>query len=237
MKSIRYALASVSYHKKISFSIGICSAFFLFILTSLLNLIDIEKSFYSQLSTLANVADYHINYQKTIQFYSSLYLITCFVWGSLITILLFISLKIKKQDMMKWRIMGFSNRFVIKQSILESIIPIITGIVTVAVFLAVCQHTYEYILIQARPLFAKGLGIKPVAFFSSNLLVESTPNYLANKAGDIHFLSMRISNLPIVTIFKAFSRNCLLLLSLGSGITLSLTYFLSFNSKKYLGRE
>ncbi|ALS00541.1 hypothetical protein ATZ33_03880 [Enterococcus silesiacus] len=232
MKSIRYAFASVSYHKKISFGIGVCSAFFLFILTSILNLIDIEKSFYNQISNLLNVTDYHTNYQKTIQFYSSLYLITLFVWGLLFTMLLFISLKIKKQDMMKWRIMGFSNRFVIKQSILESIIPILAGIITMALFLIVCQHTYEYILIQVRPLLAKSLGVKPVAFFSSKVLIESTPNHLANTASDTHFLSMSISNLPILTIFKAFSRNCLLLLSVGSSITLFLTYFLSFNSKK-----
>ncbi|MEI5992212.1 hypothetical protein A5881_003768 [Enterococcus termitis] len=232
MKSIRYAFASVSYHKKISFGIGVCSAFFLFILTGLLNLIDIEKSFYNQISKLVNAADYHINYQKTIQFYSSLYLITFFVWGILMTTLLVFSLKIKKQDMMKWRIMGFSNRFVIKQSILESVIPMITGMITVAVFLIVCQHTYEYILIQARPLITQSLGIKPVAFFSSNILVESTPNHLASTASNTHFLSMRISSLPIVAIFKAFSRNCLLLLCVTSGITLFSTYFLSLNSKK-----
>ncbi|MBO0447467.1 hypothetical protein JZO78_14110 [Enterococcus ureilyticus] len=232
MKNIRYAFASVSYHKRISFCIGVCSAFFLFLLTSLLNLKDLETSLYDQVSDLINNSDYHSNYQKIMQLYSTLYLVFILLWAMLITLLVFISLNIKKQDMMKWRIMGFSNRFIVKQSILESIIPITVGIITTGVVLIVCQHTYEFILLQVRPLLAKGLGIKRVAFFSSNVLIESTPNQVMNSTGETHFLSLRISSLPIATIFKAFSKNCLLLLSITTGVTFASTYFLSRNSKK-----
>ncbi|WP_430601746.1 hypothetical protein IGJ02_001770 [Enterococcus sp. DIV0724b] len=232
MKNLRYAFASVSYHKKISFVIGACSTFFLFILTGILNLRDIERSFYTQVSSIINNTDYHTNYQKIMQMYSSIYLFILFIWMILITGLLFISLKLKKQDMMKWRIMGFSNRFVIKQSILESIIPMIIGIITTAVFLIVFQHTYEYILLHARPLLADKMGIKRVPFFSSKVIVESTPNQFINTAGDTYFLSMRISGLSVNTIFKAFTKNCLLLLAIATGITLSATYFLSKTSKK-----
>ncbi|PZL73452.1 hypothetical protein CI088_08970 [Enterococcus plantarum] len=232
MKNIRYAFASVSYHKKLSFGIGACSVLFLFVLTSILNLRDIEKNFYNQVSQLINNNDYHLNYQKIMQQYSSLYIIFLFLWIILITTLLIVSLKLKKQDMIKWRIMGFSNRFVIKQSILESLIPISAGILTTAVFLIVCQHTYEYILVYVRPLLANVMGIKRVPFFSSQVLVESTPNSVMNTSGDTHFLSMSIGSLPIATIFNAFFKNCFLLLSITTGITVISTSFLFRKSQK-----
>lgn len=232
MKNIRYAFASVSYHKKLSFAIGACSVFFLFLLTGILNLQDIEKSFYNQVINLINNNKYHANYQKIMQLYSSLYFLTLIIWMIVITILIVISLNVKKQDMMKWRIMGFSNRFVIKQSIVESIIPLFIGIMTMAVFLVVCQHTYEYILIYVRPMIANGMGINRVPFFTSQVLIESTPNQIINSSGDTNFLSLTVSNLPFTTILKAFSKNCLLLLSITTVITLISTYFLSRKSQK-----
>lgn len=232
MKNIRYAFASVSYHKKISFSIGVCSAFFLFLLTSILNLKDLESSLYNQVSTIINNTDYHFNYQKIMQLYTSLYIVTLVLWTILITLLLFISLKLKKQDMMKWRIMGFSNGFVMKQSILESMIPIAFGILVTAVFLGVCQHTYEYILIQARPILANGLGIKRVTLFSSKILIESTPSQLIDSTADTHFLSLRISNLPVAAIFRAFSKSSFIVVSITAVSTLVSTYLLSRQSKK-----
>lgn len=232
MKNIRYAFASVSYHKKISFSIGVCSAFFLFLLTSILNLKDLESSLYNQVSTVINNTDYHFNYQKIMQLYTSLYIVMLVLWTILITLLLFISLKLKKQDMMKWRIMGFSNGFVTKQSILESMIPIAFGILVTAVFLGVCQHTYEYILIQARPILANGLGIKRVTLFSSKILIESTPSQLIDSTADTHFLSLRISNLPVAAIFRAFSKSSFIVVSITAVSTLVSTYLLSRQSKK-----
>lgn len=133
---------------------------------------------------------------------------------------------------MKWRIMGFSNRFIVQQSILESIIPIIVGLFATAIVLIVCQHTYEFILLQIRPFLEKGIGIKRAAFFSSNVLVESTPNQAMNSIDETHFLSLRISSLPIATILKAFSTNCLILLSTTAGVTFASTSFLSRNAKK-----
>lgn len=168
-----------------------------------------------------------------MQLYTSLYVVTLVLWTILITLLLFISLKLKKQDMMKWRIMGFSNGFVMKQSILESIIPIAFGILVTAVFLGVCQHTYEYILIQARPILANELGIKRVTLFSSKMIIESTPSsQLIDSTADTHFLSLRISNLPGAAIFRAFSKSSFLVLSITALSTLISTSLLSKQSKK-----
>ncbi|MGM0217283.1 hypothetical protein [Enterococcus sp. AZ126] len=232
MNNIRYAFASVSYHKKFSFAVGISSAFFLFLLTSILNLRDIENSFYNQVNTIINNNEYHMNYQKIMQLYSSLYIVTFFIWIVLISTLIYLSLKMKKQDMMKWRIMGFSNRYVIQQSILESIIPLLIGVLITAVFLLICQHTYEYILIQMRPLLTNAMGIKRVAFFSPNVFVENTPNQLISTPSDTHFLTTSINNLPFDTILKAFIKNCLLLVTITTSITIFSTYFLSKKSKK-----
>ncbi|MDA9470431.1 hypothetical protein [Enterococcus sp. 5H] len=232
MKNIRYAFASVSYHKKISFCIGVCSAFFLFLSTSILNLIDMEKNLYKQVSNLANISDYITNYQKITRTYFVLYLILICLWTILITALVYISLKMKKQDIIKWRIMGFSNRFVIKQSIWEILIPALAGIITTALFLLVCQHTYEFILNQIKPLIANGMGIKRVAFFSSNVVLESIPNQFMNTTGNTHFLSLEISQLPVATVFKAFIKNCLILVSTTTIVTLFLTYSFSRKSKQ-----
>ncbi|WYJ98460.1 hypothetical protein DOK67_0002771 [Enterococcus sp. DIV0212c] len=232
MKNIRYAFASVSYHKKISFGIGICSAFFLFLTTSILNLIDMEKILHDQVSNLPNISDYLVNYHKIIKLYSSLYLAVLFIWVVLTAVIIFISLRVKEQDMLKWRIMGFSKRFVIKQLLWENLIPIIVGMFTAAVFLLVCQHTYEFILMQIRPLITDGLGIKRVAFFSSNFILESTPNQMVNTIGNTHFLSIGISGLPVATIFRAFLKNCFALLSITTGITLLLSSSFSKKTKK-----
>ncbi|MGX7243252.1 FtsX-like permease family protein [Enterococcus quebecensis] len=232
MKNIRYAFASVSYHKKISFSIGVCSAIFLFFSTSILNLIDIEKTVFNQVHSYITNSDYLINYQKIMKLYSSMYLAILILGIILIARLFFISLRIKEQDMMKWRIMGFSNRFIIKQSLLENLIPIIAGIFTAAVFLLVCQHTYEFFLIYVRPLISDVTGIRRVSFFSSSVLLENSPNQIANLTNNTHFFTVGVNRLPFATIFRAFLKNCLIILSTSTGMTLLLTYFSSKKSIK-----
>lgn len=191
-----------------------------------------EKSLYKQVSNLANISDYIVNYQKITRTYLVLYLLLICLWTILIIVLVYISLKMKKQDIIKWRIMGFSNRFVIKQSIWEILIPALAGIITTALFLLVCQHTYDFILSQIRPLIANGMGIKKVAFFSSNIVLESIPNQFMNTTGNTHFLSLEISQLPITTVFKAFIKNCLIVVSSTIIVTLFLTYFFSRKTKQ-----
>lgn len=191
-----------------------------------------EKNLYKQVSNLANISDYITNYQKITRTYFVLYLILICLWTILITVLVYISLKMKKQDIIKWRIMGFSKRFVIKQSIWEILIPALAGIITTALFLLVCQNTYEFILNQTRPLIPNGMGIKRVAFFSSNVVLESIPNQFMNTTGNTHFISLEISQLPVATVFKAFIKNCLILVSTTTVVTIFLTYSFSRKSKQ-----
>lgn len=234
MKNICYAFASVSYHKKISFVIGICSAFFLLLSTSILNLIDMEKMVHNQTTNLVNPSDNLINYQKIMTFYSSLYFVGLFLWVILITTVIFISLQIKEQNIMKWRIMGFSNRFILNQAFWENLILFLAGMLTTAVFLLVFQHTYEFILKLLRSLITDGMGIKHTTFFSSNVQIESTPNQMTDTTGDTYFLSLGINRLPAATIFRAFLKNCLVVFSSTTGMTLLLTYSWSKKSTKVL---
>ncbi|MEI5992650.1 FtsX-like permease family protein [Candidatus Enterococcus mansonii] len=233
MKNIRYAFASVSYHKKLSFSIGICSFFFLFFLTCILNLIDLERILYNEVNQVISITDYFVNYQKIMQLYTSFYIIILLFWVLLITLLISISLRAKKQDMLKWRFMGFSNGFIMKQAILETLIPVLAGILTASLFFLVCQHTYEFLLIHFRPLFANGMNIKPVSFFSSSMTIESTPSSTESTSSTAHFLSLTM-NLPDRAIFNAFLRSTIPLVVTTVIVTLFLTYSVSRKSKQVI---
>jgi uncharacterized membrane protein len=224
LKNIRYAFASVSYHKKISFSLGIFSILFLTLSTSLLNLIDIENIFYTEVKELANISIYVKNYQKLIHLYSVMYIVLLVVALIFICGLIFSAIQIKKQDMLKWRIMGFKNHFIIKQAVLETLIPLLTGVLFTAVALLVCQHTYEFLLTSIKPWLSQLLGLERVAFFSSNAIIESTPNQIMHTNSNTNFISLGITNLDTHNISTAFIKNSLLLIVAATISTIASSY-------------
>lgn len=224
MKNIRYAYASVSYHKKTSVSLGLFSGLFLVLSTSILNLIDLENTFYQQVKDLANLSDYLKNHQKFIHLFLVMYIILLVVALFIIGLLIFSTLRLKRQDMLKWRIMGFKRSFIIKQAVLETLIPLMIGIFFAAFALLVCQHTYEFLLIRIKPILAAQFGIERVTFFSPNLVVERTPNQVMTANGNTTFISLGITNLPISVIFKAFLKNCLILTGTTTLVTSISTY-------------
>lgn len=187
---------------------------------------------YNQVMKLANISNYVTNYQKIIHSYTVIYLVLLCIWTILISVLIYISLRAKKQDMLKWRIMGFSNRFIVSQTILEGLIPVLLGILTAALFFLVCQHTYEFLLVQIRPFITNEIGIEHVSFFSSDVIVESTPNELTKPSGDILFLSLGWNQLSSSIILHAFIKSCLILLFLAITMISFLTYFFSKNTKQ-----
>ncbi|MTD39004.1 hypothetical protein GIX45_10205 [Erwinia sp. CPCC 100877] len=232
MINFRYALASVAYHKRMALSIGLASAVFLFLATSMLNIIDLERAIYQQLNQWISASDYFANYHKTMQFYYSLYF-ALMLLGSLLliaSILLFI--KAKEQDLMKWRLTGLSNTFIIKQSIIESLIPVIVGLFFTVIFLVVCQHTYEYLLMTGRPWLSSWIDLKPLTIFSAQETATAGATNLSILNSNIHFFSLKISNLSGSVIFKALSLNGCYYIGLTSVSTILFTYYFTKKGKK-----
>lgn len=213
MKNIHYAFASVAYHKKTSFCIAACSAAFLLLSTSLLNLITMEEKLYLKVSTSIHIASYAENYQKTIQLYFTLYLIVTIGFLLLIAFFILRSISKKQADMVKWRIMGFSKGFILKQSILETLIPILISGAIVTIFLLVFQHTYEFLLLQGRTLLTKEVGLQQTIVFSTNVVKENTPTSVSPiLSANTYFLSLEVNQLSLMTILTTLVKNSLLLI-------------------------
>jgi hypothetical protein len=225
LTNIRYALASVSYHKKMAVSIGLTSAVFLFSATSMLNIIDLERAIYRQLNQWISVPDYFANYHKMIQFYYAAYFVLLLIGSSIISLCIVHFVKVKKQDFMKWRLMGVSNSFIVKQSIIESLIPVTVGLFFMLILLAVFQHTYEYLLMSGRPWLSKWIDLKPLSIFSSQEAISTGSTHLSMLNSNIHFFSLNINNLSASAIIKALSVNGCYLIGLTSVVTFLFTYF------------
>lgn len=237
MKNIHYAIASVTYHKKTSLAIATCSAGYLLLSTSLLNLIIMDKTLYSQVSTSIHLASYTENYQKTIHLYIALYLIITLLFLFFIAFLIQRSISKKQEDMLKWRIIGFSNRFILKQSILETLIPILVSMVIVTIILLVFQHSYEFLLFHSRSLLTNETGLRQSVVFSANVVNENTPTSVSPLlSADTYFLSLEVNQLPLGTILITLMKNSLFTLISASLLTAAIDAFY-FNKSKYLFRK
>jgi hypothetical protein len=236
LTNFRYALASVSYHKKMAVGIGLTSAIFLFSATSMLNIIDLERAIYRQLNQWISVSSYFTNYHKTIQFYYAAYFILLLLGSLALSLCIVFFIKAKEQDFMKWRLVGFSNFFIVKQSIIESLIPVVTSLFFMMILLAVFQHTYEYLLMSGRPWLSKWIDLKPLSIFSSQE-AASAANSATNLSmlnSNVHFFSLNINNLSGSAIIRALSINGCYLIGLTSIITFLFTYYFIKKAKKQI---
>lgn len=234
MNSIHYALASIVYHKKYSYFLGIISVITIFILATILNMINVEQQANSQIKDWINLSDYYSNYNKTIYFYTLSYLI-CFI---LLLVLLSISFyhfsKNKEKEVIKWRIMGFSDRFIMRQIILENMIPIFMGCLFIFLIILVFQDSYTQFILGIKPVISEFLGIKNFPLFSSTTS-ESTINISLNHENTL-FVSAQIRDLSNQTIIFSILKSCCLLLVGSVILNILIAYYSIQKSKKNFRR-
>lgn len=227
MKNIRYALASASYHKKSS--IAIISVFFIFLilLTSLLNLIDINTYSYHQFEKFGFNSEAISQHKELLTSYYFIIGFTLFLFTILFIFCLFFSLKEKKQDLVKWRLMGFTTSTVIKQFLIEILVLLFISLCFVAIVTLVFQQTYETILVNSENFFTQS-KIAEVPVFSSNAVIEHTPNLLVNSNKNIYFFDIEMNKLPIFMIIAALEKSSIIILFLTTSICFA-TLFLFFS--------
>lgn len=234
MNSIHYALASIVYHKKHSYFLGIISVITIFILSTILNMINVERQINTQIKDWINFSDYYVNYNKTIYFFNLLY----FIFFLLLIGLLFISLyhfsKKKEKELIKWRIMGFSDRFIMRQVILENMIPIFMGCLFISLTILVFQDSYTKFILGIKPVISEFIGIKNFSLFSSTTN-ESTINISLNNENTL-FVSAQIRDLSNQTIMLSILKSCYLLLAGSFIINLLIAYYSILKSKKIFRR-
>ena len=217
MKTIHYAIASNTYHLKKTIILSIIFLLFLSLLTGTLNLIDIEKILYNQYIDFTNTTPTAL-FQKRLQNY---YFLILFLYVIAISIYSYFFLKTKQEDLIKWKLMGLSNFFIIKQILVEFFIPTFFVTFSVLLFLLIFQNTYDSVLFTCYHEISK-----PLNFFksfntpltkSTMMVKEMTP--LTNTMDHIQYLDLGINCLPSKYVWSALVKTYTTLLVLLSIIT------------------
>ncbi|MHC5229165.1 hypothetical protein ACYSNW_12850 [Enterococcus sp. LJL99] len=220
MRTIHYAIASNTYHRKKTILISIIFFVFLSLLTGILNLIDIEKILFKQYTDLMNTnqADH---FQKNLFIY---YFSILILYLLIISIFSYFFLKSKQDDIIKWKLMGFSKGYIIKQILAELFIPTFFVSFFVLIFVLIFQHTYDYMLLQCHQGISKSLGfLKTLTLHSTNgsgttVTKEMTP-LATNSIEHVRFLDLGVTRLPSQYVVAAFFKTYALLLFFLSIVT------------------
>lgn len=218
MRTIHYAIASNTYHRKKTILISIIFFVFLSLLTGILNLIDIEKILFKQYTDLMNT-------NRTDHFQNNLlifYFCILLLYFSIICIFSYFFLKSKQEDIMRWKLMGFSKSYIIKQILAELFIPTLIVSFLLLVFVLIFQHTYDFILLRCHQDISKSLGflksLKLYSVHSTTITKEMAP--LSTSSLDhVRFLDLGITRLSSQYVLLAFFKTYTLLLFLLSFVT------------------
>lgn len=233
MKTIHYAIASNIYHKKKIFLIGIIFFVFLSLLTGILNLIDIEKILFKQYSDLMNTnrAD-HFQNNLFISYFSILVL-----YLLVITIFSYFFLKSNQDDILKWKLMGFSKSYIIKQILTEFFIPTFFVSFLLLLFVLIFQHTYDFLLLRCHQDISKSLGfLRTITLHSTkgtDIAKEMTP-LATNSTENIRFLDLGITRLPSNYVLSAFFKTYTILIGLLTIVTTTVTSLFILKSRQKL---
>lgn len=231
MNNLRYALASASYYKKSSFFFSLIFFVFLSVLTGILNLIDININSFQQIERIDPNSNYFLHHKDILKAYYSIFAVIFILFILIFSILTFISIRKKKQELFKWRLMGFSTFHILKQHILETLFLIFVGAFFSAIFMIIFQHTYEGALTSFGKFFTNVTNHQ-YSFFTENTIIDATPNVLTNSDKVTYFFDIGLASLPVTMITIALQKNVLLISFSAIVISsLNLIFFLFINKK------
>ncbi|MDU4029795.1 MAG: hypothetical protein E7H37_06645, partial [Enterococcus faecalis] len=215
MRSVRYATASSFYHKKITLITALFFFLFSFLLTGLFNLIDFEKEFLRTMPDFVDIEKQTSYHYQLIQYYWHLYLGSVIFFGVTFLLLMYVTLRIKKEEIHTWYHMHFSNMYVTKQLLLELCLPALLGIFSFLLFTLMFQETYNTVLWAARDAILQWSHLETPAFLAKSTDQDVTITNIQHlgiqtiQAFSFDFKSMQ----SLYTIRNCFV-NCLILLGI-----------------------
>lgn len=215
MRSVRYATASSFYHKKITLITALFFFLFSFLLTGLFNLIDFEKEFLRTMPDFVDIEKQTSYHYQLIQYYWHLYLGSVIFFGVTFLLLMYVTLRIKKEEIHTWYHMHFSNMYVTKQLLLELCLPALLGIFSFLLFTLMFQETYNTVLWAARDAILQSSHLETPAFLAKSTDQDVTITNIQHlgiqtiQAFSFDFKSMQ----SLYTIRNCFV-NCLILLGI-----------------------
>lgn len=218
MKSLHYAFADLYYYKKFTIVTTIIFSVFLLIINTVLNLIDLNKYWINKLVASGSNDSALLSYQSWNSIYSSMYIGSIILFGLFISIGFFVEGNKRKALVQKWRLLGFSKVYILKQVLLEVLIITLAATLIVSSFLVIFQNMYESALFHIHS-FAE---VEHPMATSSIIIAENLPTSTTDSVYQASGLfSFDIQRLSLVDIFGKFNRNSAVLI----GISLCVSAF------------
>lgn len=200
MKTIHYVFASMKHKKRLTISLLLLCLFFLFLLTNFSLSIDIEKNILLQLSQLPNHTKFINYHQQLLDSYRYFYLSTLVVIILCSLIFSYFFITSVKKDIIRLRLIGFSNYSIIKQMILSLFIPMICAFLLFLLFVTIFQQTYES-TVYYFPFVEK----RTILPFNSLLMIKKMSTGIVVKT--TNHLNQKFDHLRLLTIYFISLKN------------------------------
>ncbi|MHC5218646.1 hypothetical protein ACYSNR_18590 [Enterococcus sp. LJL128] len=232
MKSLHYAFADLHYYKKSTLSSIVYGSFFLVFLTVLLNMLDINRIWTKELLTLSPDKETIAASLNWNTIYLLIYVIAALLYTAAAGIMAYREIAQRKAVIQKWRLLGFSDFYIIKQSLLETILVLISVLLISSMFLLVFQNSYESLLLKIHSL------VGTTDFRLSIHALQDVDNVPATTSSSIYesvgVFAVNHHSLSLTTIFKRLLQNTVLLTLISSNCALIFTILGTRQSKLFL---
>ncbi|MGM0124657.1 hypothetical protein IGI37_002051 [Enterococcus sp. AZ194] len=158
MKTLSYAVASIRYHKKFSIIYSLFFTLFLFLFTLLLNLKKMILLLHTQVATRIALIESQLkepaatppldSHQVTevTHIYESVLYVLMGLFLLLAIFMLTAFFRLKKAEVLQWRIVGLRFREILRLLLVESLLPAVVVTLVIGSILFVFQTTYETLL-------------------------------------------------------------------------------------------
>lgn len=215
MKNLHYAFAHLHYYKKKTVFTIILFSLLLILLNMLLNLIDINKAGFNRLMSFSPEKAVITSYQNWNLLCTYGYIGIVLLLIFMVVIASYFEVLNHTSTIQKWRLLGFSDFYILKQNLLETLILVFGSAFIVSVLLLTFQEAYESVLFNAHRLFQKDVFLSGAhsITFTESLPVSTSESFY----GTTMIIPFDYQNLSLQMIFKEFSQNLFILL----GITVS----------------
>lgn len=226
LKSLHYAFADLYYYKRSTLITTIMFSIFLLALNALRNLIDLNKFWISQMADYGSDKEMLHSYQNWGTIYSSFYIGSIVLFAALISTVFYLGINERKSLVQKWRLLGFSKLYILKQVLLEVLIITFVSTIIVSSILLIFQNLYESALFHIHALAEADYPLTT----GSIVITENIPTTDASTGYQTAGLfSFNLQRFSLVDIFAKFNRNTAILI----GITLfSATLFTNHAVRK-----
>lgn len=233
MKSIRYAFADLLYYKKSTILTITAFSIFLLAANTMLNLIDINKLGINRLISFSPDQATIVSYQNWNLFYQYGYIGIIFIYIAVLIVASYSGVITRQATIKKWRLLGFSEIYLMMQVLLELFILLFTSLMIVSILLIIFQNTYETVLLKIHSLLEGEdfrLGIHAT-------MTESVPAGSLDTTQNTEVITMGAQNLSFNKIGERLIQNSLILFATTISCSLIFTSWGIYRNKKTLGSE